>query len=69
MLILLIGILLKLGMSWKDKPEAPAAHPAHPCAKAMHTRVQRGVQGGVHLDRLPSEDFPEDLKVLIFQRF
>ena len=41
------------------------AHPAHPCAKAMHTRVQRGV----HLDRLPSEDFPEDLKVLIFQRF
>ena len=45
------------------------AHPAHPCAKAMHTRVQRGVQGGVHLDRLPSEDFPEDLKVLIFQRF
>ncbi len=35
----------------------------------VHTRVQRGVQGGMHPDRLPSEDLPEDLKVLIFQRF
>ena len=35
----------------------------------MHTRVQRGVQGGVHPDRLPSEDLPEELRVLIFQRF
>ncbi len=35
----------------------------------LHTRVQRGVQGGVHPDGLPSEDLPEDLKVLIFQRF
>ena len=35
----------------------------------MHTRVQRGVQGGVHPDRLPSEDLPKGMKVLIFQRF
>ena len=45
------------------------AHPAHPCAKAMHTRVQKGVQRGVHPGRLHSEDLSGDLKVLIFQRF
>lgn len=42
------------------------AHPfAHPCAKAMHTRVQKGVRP----DGLPSEDLPEDPKAFIFQRF
>ena len=46
-----------------------AAHPAHPCAKTMHTRVQRGVHGGVHPERLPSADLLLKPEALIFQRF
>ena len=35
----------------------------------MHTRVQRGVHGGVHSDGLPSGNLSVEPKVLIFQRF